>query len=320
MVACKSIHPLSSAPTRLRWRIHRPSLRLRPVGASPRSCSTIRPPGGSSWPGGSPACPGGASPTSTPAASCSWPTGSPRGIPRALTIRFRCRQVLQPGSGRRAKRRCSTTSAAAPQPRGTSRRPCGSGRTSARQPLGCARPADVLDGMEGGGYSKNDAPRRSVPAAGRRLRRRPSRRGERSCGSSARLRCGHRPAGGRLLSEDGHHARFELQGGAARGRGDSRLAQGHARGGARRPAPERPFYVSRDGRYLLRGEAVDLTVDPLKQVMSKIKLDGVPSRGPADAKVTIVEYSDYECPFCSRAYATMEDQVLKDYGDRVRFV
>src|SRR5581483_3272513 len=81
-----------------------------------------------------------------------------------------------------------------------------------------------------------------------------------------------------------------------------------------------PFYVSRDGRYLLRGEAVDLTVDPLKQVMSKIKLDGVPSRGPADAKVTIVEYSDFECPFCSRAYATMEDQVLKDYGDRVRFV
>src|SRR5579871_85787 len=80
------------------------------------------------------------------------------------------------------------------------------------------------------------------------------------------------------------------------------------------------FYVSRDGRYLLRGDAVDLTIDPLKQVMSKIKLDGVPARGPRDAKVTIVEYSDFQCPFCSRAYATLEDQVLKEYGDRVRFV
>jgi protein-disulfide isomerase len=80
------------------------------------------------------------------------------------------------------------------------------------------------------------------------------------------------------------------------------------------------FYVSRDGHHLFRGEAVDLTVDPLKQTMDKIALDGQPSRGPADAKVTIVEYSDFQCPFCSRVYDTLENQVLKDYGDKVRFV
>ena len=80
------------------------------------------------------------------------------------------------------------------------------------------------------------------------------------------------------------------------------------------------FYVSRDGRYLFRGDAVDLTVDPLKQVRDKIKLDGEPSRGPADAKVTIVEYSDFQCPFCSRVYATFETQVIKEYGDKVRFI
>src|SRR5207249_1963530 len=77
------------------------------------------------------------------------------------------------------------------------------------------------------------------------------------------------------------------------------------------------FYVSRDGRYLFRGDAVDLTVDPLKLVRDKIKLDGEPSRGPADAKVTIVEYSDFQCPFCSRVYTTVESQVLKEYGDKV---
>jgi len=80
------------------------------------------------------------------------------------------------------------------------------------------------------------------------------------------------------------------------------------------------FYVSRDGKYLIRGDAVDLTVDPLKKVMSQIALTGQPSRGPADARVTIVEYSDFQCPFCSRVYATLEDQVLKEYGDKVRFV
>ena len=44
-----------------------------------------------------------------------------------------------------------------------------------------------------------------------------------------------------------------------------------------------------------------------------------PAFGPADAKVAIVEYSDFECPFCSRAAETVH--ALKErYGDRVRFV
>lgn len=80
------------------------------------------------------------------------------------------------------------------------------------------------------------------------------------------------------------------------------------------------FYVTRDGRFLFRGEAVDLTVDPLQEVMSKISLKDQPSRGPADATVVMVEYSDYQCPFCSRVYETLENEVLKTYGDRVRFV
>jgi protein-disulfide isomerase len=80
------------------------------------------------------------------------------------------------------------------------------------------------------------------------------------------------------------------------------------------------FYVSDDGKYMFRGDAVDLTVDPLKQVMTKISLDNQPSRGPAGAKVTIVEYSDFQCPYCARVYSTLEDDVLKSYGDKVRFV
>jgi protein-disulfide isomerase len=81
-----------------------------------------------------------------------------------------------------------------------------------------------------------------------------------------------------------------------------------------------PFYVSADGHYLFRSDMIDLTVDPLKQIMSKIALDDQPERGPRDAKVTIVEYSDFQCPFCSRVYATLENEVLKGYGDKVRFV
>lgn len=42
-------------------------------------------------------------------------------------------------------------------------------------------------------------------------------------------------------------------------------------------------------------------------------------RGGKDAKVTIVEYSDFECPFCGRAHPTIE-QVMDTYGDDVRVV
>jgi len=80
------------------------------------------------------------------------------------------------------------------------------------------------------------------------------------------------------------------------------------------------FYISRDGKYLFRGDAVDLTIDPLQQVMNKIDLKNQPERGPKDAKVVMVEYSDFQCPFCAKVYTTLEEQVLKDYGDKVRFV
>jgi len=41
--------------------------------------------------------------------------------------------------------------------------------------------------------------------------------------------------------------------------------------------------------------------------------------GPATAKVTIVEYGDFECPSCGQAYPAVK-MLLKRFGDRVRFV
>jgi protein-disulfide isomerase len=43
-----------------------------------------------------------------------------------------------------------------------------------------------------------------------------------------------------------------------------------------------------------------------------------PVTGPADAPITIVEWSDYQCPFCKRAYPTVE-QVLAEYKGKVRY-
>ena len=44
-----------------------------------------------------------------------------------------------------------------------------------------------------------------------------------------------------------------------------------------------------------------------------------PSRGPDNAAVTIVEFSDFQCPFCGRVYPTVE-KLMKDYDGKVRLV
>jgi protein-disulfide isomerase len=44
-----------------------------------------------------------------------------------------------------------------------------------------------------------------------------------------------------------------------------------------------------------------------------------PAKGPENAPVTIVEFSDFQCPFCARLIPTLE-QVRQKYGDKVRLV
>jgi protein-disulfide isomerase len=52
---------------------------------------------------------------------------------------------------------------------------------------------------------------------------------------------------------------------------------------------------------------------------TEIATAGFPARGPATAPVTIVEFSDFECPFCGRLFPTLKI-VEKIYLDRVRIV
>jgi len=42
-------------------------------------------------------------------------------------------------------------------------------------------------------------------------------------------------------------------------------------------------------------------------------------RGPKDAPITLVEYSDFECPFCSRGYETVQ-ALLQKYNGKIRFI
>jgi len=61
------------------------------------------------------------------------------------------------------------------------------------------------------------------------------------------------------------------------------------------------------------------TVINLQPPKIDVGTGGRPERGPKTAAVTIIEFSDYECPFCKKAEESVQ-QVLKTYGDKVRFI
>ena len=80
------------------------------------------------------------------------------------------------------------------------------------------------------------------------------------------------------------------------------------------------FLISRDRNTMLRMVKFDLTKDPLAEIMSKINTTGRPTRGAKSAKVVVVNFDDFECPFCSRMHQALFPELLKEYGDRVTFV
>lgn len=80
------------------------------------------------------------------------------------------------------------------------------------------------------------------------------------------------------------------------------------------------FLLSHDHKTLVRLTKLDLTKDPYSEIMKKIDLSGRPTRGNKDAKVVVVNYDDFECPFCSRMHSTLFPEIFKEYGDRVQFI
>jgi protein-disulfide isomerase len=85
-------------------------------------------------------------------------------------------------------------------------------------------------------------------------------------------------------------------------------------------AQKADFLLSKDGKTLVRMTKIDLTKDLFADTMAKINVDGRPVRGNPNAKVTIVNFDDFQCPFCSRMHSTLMTEILPQYGDRIKVI
>jgi protein-disulfide isomerase len=80
------------------------------------------------------------------------------------------------------------------------------------------------------------------------------------------------------------------------------------------------FLISKDHSSLIRMNKFDLNKDPYAATMSKINTAGRPTRGAKASKVVVVNFDDFECPFCSRMHQELFPEILKEYGDRITFI
>ena len=80
------------------------------------------------------------------------------------------------------------------------------------------------------------------------------------------------------------------------------------------------LFVSRNMRYMVEGSIFNLGGDPRQEIVRLMSLKDQPAQGPSSAPVTLVEYSDLECPVCAHMQEELETEIIPKYGDKLRVV
>jgi protein-disulfide isomerase len=82
---------------------------------------------------------------------------------------------------------------------------------------------------------------------------------------------------------------------------------------------DKRYYISEDGQRLVNGAFWSLNESPFADILSRLTADG-PSFGVPDAKVTIIVFSDFECPYCRELAKNLRANIPQKYPKDVRVV
>ncbi len=80
------------------------------------------------------------------------------------------------------------------------------------------------------------------------------------------------------------------------------------------------YYVSADGKTLIRGNAFNIDHSPFQADLDHLKLDHQPAFGPAGAPLTLAVLSDFECPVCREEAKELREKLSTEFPKEVRVV
>jgi protein-disulfide isomerase len=82
---------------------------------------------------------------------------------------------------------------------------------------------------------------------------------------------------------------------------------------------DKRYYISQDGQTVVNGTLWSLSESPFADTLNRLTTDG-PSFGVPDAKVTIVVFSDFQCPYCRELAKSLRTNIPQKYPKDVRVV
>jgi len=81
------------------------------------------------------------------------------------------------------------------------------------------------------------------------------------------------------------------------------------------------LFFDKNGSKMIIGSFLDTSAEPWGRVnLGGIHLSDNPELGPADAPITVVEFADFECPFCARAFSVLETMANTTYKDKMKVI
>lgn len=92
----------------------------------------------------------------------------------------------------------------------------------------------------------------------------------------------------------------------------------NVRASAGQASQDELFYISKDGQKIIRGTVFDVTQNPFKSDLDKLKTELQPNFGTPGAQVVLVLFSDFQCPYCKEEAKMLRTNVLSTYPKQVR--